>query len=167
MTAATMQQPIDEFVRPTAGDVALIPVVVRNADNAVLHRRPFRDVVGNLLSQKMWVVESFDPPIIAHAVSMAIEVPREVILAEYVYRPYVEQDRATREKVLRRDRYRCAYCGGHADTWDHVHPQSRGGGNTWFNCVAACGPCNWGKADRTPEEAGLRLLWEPYRPAWA
>ncbi|MCF8586924.1 HNH endonuclease [Gordonia sp. HY285] len=144
-----------------------IPVIVRNADNAVLHRRPFRDVVANLLENKMWMVERFDPPIIAHSVSMQVEVPREVILREYVYRPYVEREHTTREKVLRRDKHLCAYCGEHAQTWDHVMPQSRGGGNTWVNCVAACGPCNWAKGDRTPEEAGIRLLWEPYRPTWA
>lgn len=144
-----------------------ITVIVRNADNAVLHHRPFRDVVSNLLENKMWMIEGFDPPIIAHSVSMQVEVPREVILREYVYRPYVEREHTTREKVLRRDKHLCAYCGEHAQTWDHVMPQSRGGGNTWFNCVAACGPCNWDKGDQTPEEAGIRLLWEPYRPTWA
>lgn len=151
----------------TIREIDRIPVVVRNADNEVLHRRPFRDIVGQLLDRKVWVLVNHEPPIIAHAPSLRIEVPREVILRDYVYRPYVEQDRTTREKVLRRDRNLCNYCGGHADTWDHVMPQSRGGGNTWFNCVAACGPCNWTKGDRTPEEAGLRALWEPYRPVWA
>lgn len=145
-----------------------IPVVVRNADNAVLHRRPFKDIVGNLLDNKAWVVARFDPPIMAHSATMAIEVPREVMLRDYVYRPYVERAYTTREKVLRRDKHTCAYCGrAQADTWDHVMPASRGGLNTWENCVAACGPCNWAKADRTPEEAGIRLLWEPYRPTWA
>lgn len=144
-----------------------IPVVVRNADNAVLHRRPFKDVVTHLLAQKVWVVASYDPPIIARGVSIQIEVPREVILRDYVYRPYVERDYVSRRKVLDRDKHQCAYCGCHAETWDHLLPQSRGGQNTWFNLVAACGPCNWAKADRTPEEAGMRLLWEPYRPAWA
>ena len=144
-----------------------IPVVVRNADNRVLHRRPFRDIVTHLIDDKAWIVASYDPPIIAHSVTAEIEVPREVILRDYVYRPYVERDHTSREKVLRRDKSVCAYCGGRADTWDHGMPQSRGGGNTWFNCVAACGPCNWSKGDQTPEEAGMRLLWEPYRPAWA
>ena len=55
----------------------------------------------------------------------------------------------------------CAFCGGHAHTVDHLLPQSRGGGWTWGNLVAACGPCNQAKADRTPDEAGMRLLWDP------
>ncbi|MGI6797715.1 HNH endonuclease [Gordonia sihwensis] len=144
-----------------------IPVTVRNADLAVLHRRPFRDVVTHLLDNKAWMSVGYDPPIIAHAVTMQIEVPREVILRDYVYRPYIEQDQTTREKVLQRDKRQCAYCGKDASTWDHVMPKARGGGNTWFNCVAACAACNGMKSDRTPEEASMPLLWEPYRPTWA
>lgn len=41
---------------------------------------------------------------------------------------------------------------------------TRGGGTTWDNAVAACEPCNQRKADRTPDEAGMRLLWEPFVP---
>ena len=63
--------------------------------------------------------------------------------------------------MLERDNWTCAYCGGHARTVDHVMPQSRGGGNTWMNTVAACGPCNNKKADRTPEEAHMTLLFQP------
>lgn len=37
----------------------------------------------------------------------------------------------------------------------------RGGGWTGGNLVAACGSCNNRKADRTPQEAGMRLLWDP------
>jgi 5-methylcytosine-specific restriction endonuclease McrA len=52
-------------------------------------------------------------------------------------------------------------------TRDHVVPLSRGGRDEWRNVVTACEPCNNSKADRTPEEAGLRLLAEPRTPtAW-
>ena len=40
---------------------------------------------------------------------------------------------------------------GTADTVDHVLPRSRGGGDTWFNLVAACQHCNGLKGDRTPQ----------------
>src|SRR5581483_5747057 len=49
-------------------------------------------------------------------------------------------------------------------TRDHVVPVSRGGGNGWENCVTACRDCNQKKDDRTPEEAGLKLLAVPYTP---
>jgi hypothetical protein len=75
-----------------------------------------------------------------------------------------------------RDGRRCLYCGrteaevrraGLRLTRDHVVPLSRGGRDEWRNVVTACEPCNNSKADRTPEEAGLRLLAEPRTPtAW-
>lgn len=72
------------------------------------------------------------------------------------------------EGVLARDNGQCAYCGmPGATTMDHVMPRSRGGPTDWLNAVAACEPCNWAKADRTPEEAGMPLLWEPFEPTAA
>lgn len=72
--------------------------------------------------------------------------------------------RLSKKGVLQRDNFTCAYCAGEADTVDHVFPQSRGGGNTWENMAACCKSCNQRKADRTPEEAGMRLRWHPYKP---
>ncbi|GAA4902290.1 HNH endonuclease [Tessaracoccus lubricantis] len=69
--------------------------------------------------------------------------------------------RATRLEILRRDGWTCAYCGGPALTVDHVQPVSRGGGWTWGNLVAACARCNGAKGNRTPDEAQMRLLWDP------
>lgn len=74
------------------------------------------------------------------------------------------------EGVIQRDHGQCAYCGGPgADTVDHVLPRSQGGQSTWENSVAAHGSltepyCNSVKADRTPEQAGMPLLWEPFVP---
>ena len=63
-----------------------------------------------------------------------------------------------------RDRHRCAYCGRRATTVDHVLPRSHGGRDTWLNTVAACAADNHSKADRTPEQAGMRLLVRPFEP---
>lgn len=72
-------------------------------------------------------------------------------------------------KLKKRDRYCCAYCGEvfHEDnlTVDHVLPQTRGGRTDYLNTVSACGECNWHKACRTPEEAGMPLLYVPYVPS--
>jgi len=68
------------------------------------------------------------------------------------------------EAELRRDRNMCAYCGGYADTVDHVLPRCRGGGDSWFNLVAACRYCNGLKGDRTPQEAGMTMVREPFEP---
>ncbi len=75
----------------------------------------------------------------------------------------------TRRKLFRRDRFTCAYCGQRFAErelqCEHVMPASRGGAWSWTNLVAACGPCNLAKADRTPEEAGMPLLYLPYVPS--
>jgi len=34
----------------------------------------------------------------------------------------------------------------------------------WENCVTACRVCNQHKDDRTPDEAGMKLLAVPYIP---
>jgi hypothetical protein len=74
----------------------------------------------------------------------------------------------TNRALFRRDQHMCAYCGNtfHQDalTRDHVHPTSKGGPDVWNNVVAACGTCNKIKDDRTPEEAGMKLLYVPYTP---
>lgn len=71
-------------------------------------------------------------------------------------------------RLFIRDRFLCAYCGRQrgeeALTRDHIHPVSRGGRDTWMNCVACCGRCNQRKGNRRPEEAGMELLFTPYVP---
>lgn len=70
--------------------------------------------------------------------------------------------------LFRRDRNMCAYCGNvfkeHQLELEHIHPECRGGKVEWMNIVAACRGCNARKADRTPEEAGMPLLFVPYIP---
>ncbi len=72
-------------------------------------------------------------------------------------------------KVIRRDRLTCAYCGELHEarelTVDHIQPASRGGPLSWMNTVAACRHCNARKANRTPEEARMPLLFTPYVPS--
>ena len=93
-----------------------------------------------------------------------------VIRLRYVVKvPYHRRTALSRRAVFARDDHRCQYCGGVADSIDHVMPRSRGGMNVWENVTAACRPCNLRKRDRTPEEAGMRLASEPHAPrelAW-
>ncbi len=75
----------------------------------------------------------------------------------------------SRLKLFRRDRMTCAYCGQRCREHDlqceHILPQSRGGRRVWMNLVTACSVCNSRKADRTPQEAGMPLLYLPYVPS--
>jgi hypothetical protein len=75
----------------------------------------------------------------------------------------------TKSKLLRRDRHTCAYCGQACDPRElqaeHIVPASRGGAYSWMNLVTACACCNARKANHTPDEAGMPLLYLPYAPS--
>jgi 5-methylcytosine-specific restriction endonuclease McrA len=49
-------------------------------------------------------------------------------------------------------------------TIDHVIPQSRGGKNSFENCVTSCFDCNNKKGNRTPNEANMYMKRRPYSP---
>jgi len=67
-----------------------------------------------------------------------------------------------------RDRHVCAYCGHKMSesllTRDHIKPKAQGGLDLWMNVVTACKSCNQYKDRRTPEEAGMQLIYVPYVP---
>ena len=50
-------------------------------------------------------------------------------------------------------------------TREHIVPVSRGGPDTWMNCITACRACNGRKGNRMPEEARMTLLYLPYVPS--
>lgn len=89
-----------------------------------------------------------------------------VIRLIYMIRRPRPQMRLSRREIFNRDRYTCQYCGKRTRelTLDHVVPRHRGGRHTWENLVSACKSCNHRKAGRTPQEARMQLLRQPYRP---
>lgn len=84
-------------------------------------------------------------------------------------RAWRQQPALANPKLFVRDRFVCAYCGGRFDvddlTREHIQPTSRGGQDTWMNCITACRSCNGRKGSRTPEEANMGLLYLPYVPS--
>jgi hypothetical protein len=76
----------------------------------------------------------------------------------------------SRLNIYARDGFVCQYDGIRYDaedlTFDHVQPRSRGGRTEWTNIVTCCRGCNSAKADRTPAEAGMRLLRAPKKPSY-
>lgn len=96
-----------------------------------------------------------------------IRMPTVLVLARYDRVP-LKRPKFSARALRERDGNRCQYTGrvlapGEGNI-DHVLPRSRGGHTTWQNCVLACRDVNSKKADRTPEEAGLRLLRAPQPP---
>jgi 5-methylcytosine-specific restriction endonuclease McrA len=96
-----------------------------------------------------------------HSPSTVVPVPSVMRLIRYIRVPNERRCvvQSTRN-VLTRDGYICAYCGGVADTRDHIVPRARGGKNTWSNVTACCRSCNSEKGDKTLGELGWAVTRE-------
>lgn len=103
-------------------------------------------------------------------------IPSVIALRTYMNVPR-RRAHWSRKGVLIRDGYICIYCGTQPGavergkvmtksdfTVDHILPRSRGGRDQWTNTACACYTCNHRKGNRLPNEAGMKLSWEPKTP---
>lgn len=135
-------------------------VVLLNASYEPLGHVDFPHAVRMMIRQVAVVVEGDETKRIG-----THPWPKVLRLVRYVYEKWLDKPaKWHRGGVFIRDRHKCAYCGSKATTIDHINPRSRGGLWSWANCVAACEKCNFRKANRTPEEAHMRLRTTPYAP---
>jgi 5-methylcytosine-specific restriction endonuclease McrA len=139
-------------------------VLLLNSTYEPLTALTIRRAVVMVLCGKADVVHDDPAGPVIHSATRAIAVPSVIRLRSYVRVPYRARIPLTRAALMHRDRFRCAYCGGKADTVDHVVPRSRGGEHSWENCVAACSGCNHRKADRLLNELGWTLRLVPTPP---
>jgi 5-methylcytosine-specific restriction endonuclease McrA len=146
-----------------ASEVILVSgALVLNATYEPLCVVPLRRAVVLVLAEKAVIVEAGDE--VMHSERTSIQVPTVVRLSHFVRVPYRREVPLTRRAVLDRDAHQCVYCGGRADTIDHVRPRSRGGTHIWTNVVAACARCNHRKGDRLLAELGWHLPAPPHQP---
>jgi 5-methylcytosine-specific restriction endonuclease McrA len=98
---------------------------------------------------------------------IVIEVPAVMRLRKAV-KMHKDGVKFSRANVLTRDNCRCCYCGHRKSpkelNYDHVLPRVQGGKTIWENIVTSCYPCNGRKGSRTPQQAGLKMHFQPYRP---
>ncbi len=138
-------------------------VLVLNQDYSALTLCSVERAMVLILLRKADLVESI-PDHFVRSPTVQFPWPSIVRLRGYVAVPY-KRVMISRKNVMRRDRFRCQYCGSREKlTVDHVLPKSRGGKDTWENLVTACTPCNNRKGNRTPEEAEMPLVRKPFRP---
>lgn len=104
--------------------------------------------------------------ITVRSASQEYEVPSVVALKSYRKRRKVA---FTRYHLFLRDEFTCQYCGNRFAakdlTFDHVTPRSRGGQTSWSNIVACCGRDNLRKGSKTLQQAGMKLLRQPFEPS--
>ena len=137
-------------------------------DNAYRPHRivPWQRAVTLLFLNRVEVVEEYSDRQI-HSVAITIQMPAVVRLVNALAKRR-HGIKFSRLSILSRDEFSCRYCGRRAPidrlTYDHVIPKSQGGKTTWENIVTACRSCNRKKDNRTPDQAGMRLLSKPVKP---
>jgi 5-methylcytosine-specific restriction endonuclease McrA len=96
-----------------------------------------------------------------------VRIPHVIVLSRFAKVPK-RRPTLNARGIWARDGGCCQYTGralrAHEGNIDHVLPRSRGGKTSWENCVLASREVNSRKADRLPEEVGLRLLKRPTVP---
>jgi 5-methylcytosine-specific restriction endonuclease McrA len=102
-------------------------------------------------------------------VDRVIKVPRVILLIAYDRVPK-RRIRFSRYNIFARDKNTCQYCGSKFPrselNLDHVIPRSQGGTSTWENVVCSCHRCNRKKGGKTPDQARMKLIAHPRKPAW-
>jgi len=96
-----------------------------------------------------------------------IKIPKVIVLCNYDKVPR-KRPKFSAKAIWERDQGTCQYTGKKLSPQqaniDHVIPKSRGGKTNWKNCVLTHKEVNSIKANRTPEEAGLKLIRNPQDP---
>lgn len=96
-----------------------------------------------------------------------IKIPKIIILSEFDKVPQ-KRPKFSSTAIWNRDGGICQYTGQkltpNEGNIDHVIPRSRGGKSTWTNCVLVHKEVNAKKADKLPQEAGLKLIRTPQEP---
>ena len=93
-------------------------------------------------------------------------IPYIIKLVKLIRAVYKRKIPWSKKNVFIRDLYTCQYCGVKVSKpeLEHVIPKSRGGKNSFENCVTSCTECNRKKGDKLPSEVGMFLKCQPSAP---
>jgi 5-methylcytosine-specific restriction endonuclease McrA len=126
---------------------------------------PWQHAAFLFVQNKIDVLESYDEVIRSPSIEFLLPSVARLKRPVAAFKKGVKFSRIN---VMTRDHFTCQYCGRQLAmkelNYDHVVPRIQGGKTVWENIVTSCYPCNDRKAGRTPEQAGMRLLKQPYRP---
>jgi 5-methylcytosine-specific restriction endonuclease McrA len=139
-------------------------VLVLNLDHSPVAVVPVQKAIVLLLLEKANILSTYELLEI-RTVSRSFEYPAVIRLTHYKSIPY-RGVLLNRANLFKRDNGECQYCGSKRHlTIDHIVPKSKGGKTNWTNLVTACNRCNVNKGDKTPEQAGLVLRTQPFKPS--
>lgn len=139
-----------------------------DASYQVISFIPERKMFKLLFKDKCEVISNWDD--IVFWGSGKVQHPAIMRLKKHVKKNYFNSS-FSRKALIKRDKNTCQFCSRKLSpsqiTVDHVLPRAQGGITSFVNCVVSCQDCNNKKADKTPEQAGMRLLKRPTHPSFS
>jgi len=142
--------------------------LVLNQDFTFLGVCDWKDSISAVYCGKAIIEEEFENEV--HSVSITMKIPAVIRLKRYVKILYerISYVSYNKRNVHLRDNFICQYCSEKKIQSklgiDHILPESRGGLSNWINTVSCCSNCNTLKGNRTPQEAGMKLIRIPSKP---
>jgi len=141
-------------------------VIVLNASYEFLGLVSWQRAMTLLFSGKVEVVKESDKTV--RTISRSYRIPAVIRLLKFIRQIYRREVPFSRKNILVRDGHACQYCGRESSpgdlTIDHIIPKVQGGDHGWTNVVACCRSCNMRKGGRTPRQAGMQLVRQPFKP---
>lgn len=140
--------------------------LVLNADGIPVSYLPlsaiqWKEAITYLYLDKVTVLDWYDDWVVRSA-TWETRVPAVIMLKDMMRRR--RSPRFSKTNIYIRDLYTCQYCSTthprNQLTLDHVLPLSKGGKTSWTNIVAACGPCNVRKGNKTL----MKPIVQPHQP---
>jgi len=142
-------------------------VIVLNADYQFLNFCNWKRALALVNSGKAEIVKASEKIIKNFTGTFTFTIPYVIKLVKLIRLIYKRRVPWSKKNIFIRDNNTCQYCGKenlkHPEL-EHVVPKSKGGKNSFENCVTACKKCNRIKGDRTPAEAKMYLKKQPKIP---
>lgn len=139
-------------------------VLVLNLDHSPVAVVPVQKAIVLCLLEKANILSTYELLQI-RTVDRSFDYPAVIRLTHYKNIPF-RSVLLNRNNLFKRDNGECQYCGSKRHlTIDHIIPKSKGGKTNWTNLITACNRCNVNKGDKTPEQAGLVLRSQPFKPS--
>lgn len=143
-------------------------VLLLGASYEVLNFIEMKRAIKLFVNEKVDVISNWDEKI--PSASSDWEFP-SIIRLKMPPKRHFFGNNFSRKALVKRDKSTCQYCNRKLSasqvTIDHVLPRAQGGGTSFMNCVVACQTCNNKKADKTPDQANMKLLRRPTLPSFA
>jgi 5-methylcytosine-specific restriction endonuclease McrA len=122
----------------------------------------------NLLNWEEWYnLDVCNDEFFINSVRKKVKIPKVIVL-NFSDKIPKQSIKFTQNNIWERDNFTCQYTGKKLNkksgNIDHVLPKARGGKTSWENCVLSHKDINSKKANKTPDEIGLRLLKKPKEP---